>query len=208
MATEDIFNEVISERNKKLLLQESERRAKKAVFEQVEKELPTLVRTYVKDQAKKFKTLSPSEITLLIETIVKDNTPRTVNKVIKTEVIKPVETKIQEVKKLDKETIEEIKELKETVRKLKKHIDEFEYPVFIPPMIPNYSAENGTFLMAQGNRLQWSSAGSSGGTSPDVYTVSNVTTDRDLDADSTSIDELADVLGSLIQSLQGAGIIQ
>lgn len=39
------------------------------------------------------------------------------------------------------------------------------------------------------------------------YTVTNVTTVRSLDADSTSLDELADVLGTLIADLQTANLI-
>ena len=40
-----------------------------------------------------------------------------------------------------------------------------------------------------------------------VYTPSNVTTDRSYDANLTTLNELADVLGSLIADLQAAGII-
>lgn len=43
--------------------------------------------------------------------------------------------------------------------------------------------------------------------SKDRYTVSNVTADRVLDADSTSTAELADVLGTLITDLRERGII-
>tara|TARA_R100001163_G_scaffold65749_2_gene64469 strand:- start:771 stop:1019 length:249 start_codon:yes stop_codon:yes gene_type:complete len=39
------------------------------------------------------------------------------------------------------------------------------------------------------------------------YTVTNVTTDRALDADSTSTAELADVLGTLITDLRERGVI-
>lgn len=39
------------------------------------------------------------------------------------------------------------------------------------------------------------------------YTVTNVTADRTLDADSTSTAELADVLGTLIQDLRDRGAI-
>ncbi len=41
----------------------------------------------------------------------------------------------------------------------------------------------------------------------DAYTVQNVNTDRAYDADSTSVSELADVLGTLIADLQTAGIL-
>jgi hypothetical protein len=40
-----------------------------------------------------------------------------------------------------------------------------------------------------------------------AYTPSNVTTDRSYDADSTTVNELADVLGTLIADLQATGII-
>ena len=39
------------------------------------------------------------------------------------------------------------------------------------------------------------------------YTVTNVTIDRTLDADSTSTAELADVLGTLINDLRERGVI-
>jgi hypothetical protein len=39
------------------------------------------------------------------------------------------------------------------------------------------------------------------------YTVTNVTTDRTLDADSTSTAELADVLGTLITDLRERGVL-
>lgn len=40
-----------------------------------------------------------------------------------------------------------------------------------------------------------------------AYTPSNVTPDRSYDADSTTLDELADILGTLIADLQSTGII-
>lgn len=42
---------------------------------------------------------------------------------------------------------------------------------------------------------------------PQTYTESNVTTDRALNANSTSIDELADVVGTLIGDLRARGIV-
>lgn len=39
------------------------------------------------------------------------------------------------------------------------------------------------------------------------YTDTNVATDRSYDADSTTVDELADVLGTLITDLQALGLI-
>jgi len=45
------------------------------------------------------------------------------------------------------------------------------------------------------------------GTAPD-YTVTNGTTDRTFDADSTSTAELADILATLIADLQSLGVLQ
>lgn len=42
----------------------------------------------------------------------------------------------------------------------------------------------------------------------EVYGLSNVTEDRVLNANSTSLDELADVLGTLIGDLQTVGVIR
>lgn len=42
---------------------------------------------------------------------------------------------------------------------------------------------------------------------PSAYTPTNVTTDRSYDANSTTIDEVADVLGTLIADLQSVGLI-
>jgi len=42
----------------------------------------------------------------------------------------------------------------------------------------------------------------------ETYTIANVSTDRSYDANSTSISELADVLGTLIADLQASGMIE
>jgi len=57
---------------------------------------------------------------------------------------------------------------------------------------PHFRTENGSII-----KLFKSSA----------YTPTNVTTDRSFDANATSIDELADVLGTLIVDLQATGLI-
>jgi hypothetical protein len=43
---------------------------------------------------------------------------------------------------------------------------------------------------------------------PDAYTPSNVTPDRSFNADSTSVDEVADVLGTLIADLKAYGLLK
>lgn len=40
-----------------------------------------------------------------------------------------------------------------------------------------------------------------------AYTPTNVTTDRSFDANATTVDELADVLGTLIADLQARGLL-
>ena len=42
---------------------------------------------------------------------------------------------------------------------------------------------------------------------PSAYTPSNVSSDRSYDANSTTVDELADVLGTLIADLQSLGLV-
>lgn len=49
--------------------------------------------------------------------------------------------------------------------------------------------------------------GTTPATKPSAYTPSNVTTDRTYDANATTVDELADVLGTLIADLQTLGLI-
>lgn len=44
--------------------------------------------------------------------------------------------------------------------------------------------------------------------STNKYSVSNLTTDREYDADSTTTAELADVLGTLITDLKAKGVIE
>ena len=39
------------------------------------------------------------------------------------------------------------------------------------------------------------------------YTITNVTTDRSYNADATTLDEIADVLGTLIADLTGKGVL-
>jgi hypothetical protein len=55
------------------------------------------------------------------------------------------------------------------------------------------------------NTLTINASGGGGGVSVPAYTITNVTTDRAMDANSTSIDEVADVLGTLIADLTAGG---
>jgi predicted RND superfamily exporter protein len=133
--------------------------------------------------------------------------PRTIEtKTIERVIEKPIET-IREV--LDeiklKKTIEtEIKKAKEDIEK------DGKLNVFIPaPVgIPNMSGQSEKVLSNDGNQTKWivQSGGASG--SSESYTTSNVTTRRTLDANDTSLDELADIVASLIVDFQAAGLLQ
>lgn len=73
----------------------------------------------------------------------------------------------------------------------------------IPPPEPN---PDGYVLKVFKGKAVWGQG--AGSSSSDVYTTSNVTTTRNLDPTTSTIDDLYNVVASLIQSLQGAGIIQ
>lgn len=127
-------------------------------------------------------------------------------KEIRVEVPKPDTRKLVEEKDLKgfKETIanleQEIKSLKEVLPFLHGGSG----VIGIPP--PEGSPDNNV-LTVSGGKAVWKKS-SSGGSSSDAYTPTNVVTDRSYDASSTTLNEIANVLGSLIASLQGAGIIQ
>jgi hypothetical protein len=109
-----------------------------------------------------------------------------------------------------KDRLDDIELQKKIDAKIKKSMDE-SGPLFIPapPIIPSTSSQDGKFLSNRAGQLIWDTVtATGGGSSPDAYTPTNVTTRTSFDADDTSLDEIADALGSLIASLQGAGIIQ
>lgn len=138
---------------------------------------------------------------------VKGIKPRTVEtKVIERIVEKSIPTP---EKIIIKEKLDDGKLQKQIDEKIRKASDEHFF-VPAPPIIPNWSDKaDGVVLSKAGSQLTWvPQTGGGGGTSPDVYTPTNVTTRTSFDANDTSLDELADVVGSLIESLQEAGTIQ
>lgn len=104
--------------------------------------------------------------------------------------------------------------LKEAEKRIKKEIDALDKsgrfgPIVVPSPIADQNGNAGKFLTTNGSTTKWATVtATGGGSSPDAYTANNVTTTRTFDATLTSLDEIANVLGSLITSLQGAGIIQ
>lgn len=132
-----------------------------------------------------------------------------------------IETKVIEktinnpTKVIVKELIDNSAEiLKEAEKRIKKEIDALDKsgrfgPIVVPSPIADQSGHGGQVLSTDGNKTKWITAASgSGGSSSDAYTVNNGNTLRTYNATDTSLDEIARVLGSLIASLQGAGIIQ
>lgn len=71
--------------------------------------------------------------------------------------------------------------------------------------IPKANGQDGKVLTVVSGKAHWSTPTSSGsgGLTPGTYSVSNPTTDRTFDADNTSLDEIADVLATLISDLGG-----
>jgi HEPN domain-containing protein len=209
----DIFELALEEKQKTIFERALEEKNRKTIFEQVDKAVPKLVRDYIRSH----KMTPPQTISLAqILSIVKDE----VKKIPIPEKVIERETKIIE-KKTDTKYVEESKYLDLLVKisKLESQLKETrrmaESPIVIdhggpgvigiPPPEPN---PDGYLLTVNKGKAVWATASASGGVSPDVYTVSNVTTDRSYDATDTSLDEISMVLGSLIQSLQNAGIIQ
>lgn len=132
-------------------------------------------------------------------------------KVIEKEIIREVKREEKkETKKEDNPDLDRrIKELTEELEKIKR------FALFtrggsgvigIPPPEPNPTGY--VLTVNSDKKAQWKASSGSGGSSPDVYTTSNVTTTRTLDPTTSTIDNLYNALASLIISLQGAGIIQ
>lgn len=179
-----------------------ERRSEKAKLSQEVKE-------FVKAEIAKIKPVQNVIHTKVEKSLpVQIPQPQIIEKTIKQEIIRPVETKIKEIHVVDDTRV---KELQKEIEKLKGELNDLrDRPNIVVgggTLLPNYSNQEGKTLKVVGGKLDWATA-ASGGTSSDQYTVSNVTTDRTLNGSSFTINELANVLGSLIQSLQGAGIIQ
>ncbi len=128
------------------------------------------------------------------------------------------ETRIEVEKKDDKKYIEQstFDELKKELDDLKKkHQDLLEaLPMMhggpgvigIPP--PEGNPDNYVLTKVAG-RAKWAAAAAGGSVTPsgDTYTVSNLTPDFTYDAQDTSLDEIAAVLGSLIASCRTSGIV-
>lgn len=102
--------------------------------------------------------------------------------------------------------MEKMKAMMEDHHKKMKEMVDNAGPVFIPaaPIIPNWSDKNNNILWAKDGQMKWLSPP----VSSQAYTTSNVTTTRTLDANDTSLDELADLVSSLIVDLQTAGVLK
>ena len=74
----------------------------------------------------------------------------------------------------------------------------------LPSAPAEYNVRWGNTLI---NQLELNLSNTNLAASSDNYNVSNVTLDRTMDADSTTLAEVADVLGTLITDLKNRGVI-
>jgi hypothetical protein len=155
-----------------------------------------------------------AEIRQLIQSEVSKLAPKEPKEIIHTreivkqkEMVSPPERVI--VKEVDTKALE-----KAVTDRLKAAMTDYEKnwkniaPIVVPGPIALQDGQGGKILSTDGRQTKWIAPTTGGSTSSDAYTVNNNTTLRTYDATNTSMDELARVLGSLIASLQGAGIIQ
>lgn len=204
MDIKEILNNALSKRNSFVLEKAIQTRGKMNLLAEVENKVPTLVRDYIKGH-----TQSDSNITELIARELSKLPPKIITKVLEKETV------IKEIsKKDDKKYLEQkdLKDLREGLKALEGVIETLkQFAVFhggggvigIPPPEGN----NGKTLQVSNNKPSWATV-SSGGSSSQVYTPTNVTPTRSYNAANTSLAELANVLGTLIIDLQGAGIVQ
>lgn len=217
----DIFDQVEEEMKEEAMLSNLERGLSSLLGKYADKERKTQdqkitddVTNLVKAEIQKIKpTQKVIERTVHVPV---PQPPQKIKEIVREIVVREV---AKEEKKDDRKYVEEktVESLKKEVQLLKAKLDEVNNALMfssmggsgvigIPP--PEGNPDNYVLTISKG-KAQWKVAtGGSGGSSSDVYTPSNVSTDRSYDATNTSLDEIANVLGSLIASLQGAGIIQ
>lgn len=132
--------------------------------------------------------------------------PQIINKIVE-------RVEIKEEKKEDPR----IKDLQDTIKKLEKRLedvsDRADRPIVIPSPggsgvigipPPEAASVNQVLTVNSDKKAQWKTAtGGSGGLTAGTYSVSNPTDVRTFDANDTSLDEIADVLGTLISDLGG-----
>lgn len=155
------------------------------------------------------------KITDEIRALIADQVAAAIDKIpqpkAETKIIK--ETINNPTKVIVKELVDNTAEiLKKVEKKLKKEIDDLDKsgrfgPIVVPSPIADQNGNGGKYLTTNGRLTRWATV-TGGSSSSDAYTANNVVTTRTFDATLTSLDELAAVVGSLIKSLQGAGIIQ
>lgn len=161
MATNlEIFNEVLEERKIKLEL-----------FKEVEKEIPTYVRDFIKSQVK---TISVQDVLSLIKRELSEFKAPVVEKVIEKEIIK------KDTRESDKELRDYsenlVKKLEKVFQeKLDKEIDTIyerirrtmaSAPRYIPPMVPNFSQSRGKYLTTDGDQMSWANLSGGAGSDP------------------------------------------
>jgi hypothetical protein len=147
--------------------------------------------------------IKPSE--RIIERIIQKEVSAPI--VVPPKIVEKVIEKKQDLSNFVEKSI--IEELRKEIADLKKQLTERQPDIrVVGEMLPNHTGITGN-LYSDGHSLKWTPASSSSaGGSPEVYSANNVTTRRSFDADDTSLDELADLVGSLIIDMQAVGLLQ
>lgn len=147
---------------------------KKEVLEKIEKELTPAIKSFVKVSFEKNRSLTPEQISELVISEITKRPPKVIEKTIKTEIIRPVET-IKETR------IKEDKDLRAEIESLKKELEVFKQ---ILPLggsgvigLPMMASHAGQVLTNDGNAPLWSDASSSsGGSSANPFYIGDSTT--------------------------------
>jgi hypothetical protein len=154
------------------------------------------------------KPLDESEILSLIRAELAKVKPQIINRIVERVEIKepPKEKKTF----AEESTVQGLKaRIEELQKKMKEVENKADNPIVVggPGVIGIPAPETGSesdVLTVVNRKAKWKAAtAGSGGLTAGTYSVSNPTTDRTFDADDTSLDELADIVGTLISDLGG-----
>lgn len=130
-------------------------------------------------------------------------------------VTKEVPTEIKTiVKEIDKDSLnslfKKINDLQEEIKKSEEKLRSYvisSIPIPGGPGVigipPPEAASESEVLTVVNKKAKWKAVSGSGGLTSGTYSVSNPTSDRTFDADNTTLDELADVVATIISDLGG-----
>lgn len=200
MATNsELLDQLISKKNAGIIDKVIKNKSQGDFLDKLENKFPSIIRTYVKENSKSY--LTSKEIIDLISSHSEKLKPTIIEKTIRKEIVKPIETIREIEKKDDSKLLKQIDDLKNELEKIQTFLTMMGGSGVIG--LPSLEGNNGKTLQIVNNQPKWQTTSSSA-----VYTPTNITTTRSFNAASTSIAELANVLGSLIIDLKSIGAIQ